>query len=345
MSTVSLLTTDEQQVEFSCEADETIVAAAKRQGYYLQAQCQQGSCGACVATTTDRDNILLNGYDSQVLSEQDLSQGKVLLCCTTVSADTQFQLPYSRNLISDCAPQRRDATIAKIEALNADTYRLILQLDEHPDFGLGFDFEPGQFAQLFIPGTEICRPYSMAIAPGFTGELEFFIKIRKGGAFSTFLSEQAVVDMPLSLEGPFGSFMLSDNGFKPRLFIAGGCGLASTLSMLRRMAEWQESHPATLLFGVWNQHELFALPEIKALCQELPQLDVKICITEGDLPESVELPMYSGSLLKVLAGWVDEEKVKSDVYICGSTGLINSTKAYCLEQGFEENAIYYEYFR
>lgn len=343
MKRISLITSDNEKLVFNCEPGETVINAAKRNGLYLQAQCNQGTCGSCLASTTNKNNIKLSGYDKDILNEQDIASGKTLLCCTQILEDITFSLPYPRCLINDNEPQERTATISELDKLNEDTYRLLLQLEDHPDYGLSFDFEPGQFVQLTIPGANESRPYSLANAPGFSGNLEFYIKYRQGGLFSSFLEKQAIKGMKLSVKGPFGSFVLHDNGIKHRLFIAGGCGLASIISMLRRMSDWQDPHPVTLLFGVWNKDELFAIDEIKKLTETLPNINIKICVKQG-LMESINLPTHNGDILSAIPDLINLNSVQPDVYICGSSGLVNACREFCLKNNINNSYIYFEHF-
>lgn len=343
MKRISLITSDNKELEFDCGLDETVVDAAKRNGFYLQAQCNQGSCGSCLASTANKKNIKLSGYDKDILSEQDMESGKTLLCCTQVLDDVIFTLPYPRCLINDAEPQERIATISKINKLNHDTYHLLLQLDDHPEYGLSFDFEPGQFVQLTIPNADESRPYSLANSPGFTGELEFYIKLRDGGLFSNFLQNLASTGMKITVKGPLGSFMLHDNGIKHRLFIAGGCGLASIMSMLRRMVDWQEPHPITLLFGVWNDTDLFALDDIEKLTQLLPNINTRICINKIT-SKQINLPVHNGDILSAIPNLINLKDEQPDVYICGSSGLVNACKEFCINNKINSSNIYFEHF-
>ncbi|MCF6768335.1 2Fe-2S iron-sulfur cluster binding domain-containing protein [Thiotrichales bacterium 19S11-10] len=345
MAKISIKTSDGQILEFVSRADETVVAAAKRHGYYLQIQCNQGTCGVCLAKAENRDAISLSGYDKDILNDEDINSGKVLLCCTKVTEDASFLLPYPKSLIRDGELKKRKAIITRLDDLNIDTKHLVLKLDDDPVFGLGFDFEPGQFVQIFMPNTTVCRPYSIANAPGFSGELEFYIKLREGGVFSQFLSDRASIGISVDIYGPSGNFILHDNGLKPRIFVAGGCGLASILSMLRRMAEWQDSHPVMLLFGVWRKEELFALDEIEKIKQLLPQLVVKICVADG-VVDSLNSPFLveSGSIIDVLSLVSNDISLDSDIYICGSPQLINASKIFFELCGLSKDYIYHEHF-
>jgi ferredoxin-NADP reductase len=180
----------------------------------------------------------------------------------------------------------------------------------------------------------------VANAPNWDGSLEFLIKLRPHGQFSTWLQETAAPGMTLGLEGPFGTFVLRDYGLRPRYFIAGGCGLASVMSMLRRMAEWQEPHPSKLFFGLWNQNEVFYREEIQHLAAELPNLDYRICVAEA----SGDWKGCRGSAVDAFAKALSEEASRPDIYICGSPGLIDGVAKAAEAQGVSRDRLIFERF-
>jgi ferredoxin-NADP reductase len=234
----------------------------------------------------------------------------------------------------------REATIISIVHLTADTVKLDLQLLPDEEDNLSLDFEPGQFVQLAIPDSDIKRPYSLTNAPNWDGTLEFLIKLRPQGKFSTFLSDKAAPGMKLSLEGPLGWFTLHDNGLRPRYFVAGGCGVASIMSMIRRMAEWQEPHQAKLFFGVWREEEVFYQQELADLAAEYPNFQYQICVFEA----SESWQGYRGSVVTALLETLKATDSKPDIYICGSTGLVESVVKAVKAFGINEDELIYERF-
>lgn len=94
-------------------------------------------------------------------------------------------------------PEREAEIVAKT-FLTKDTVKLDLQLLPDEDDNLSLDFEPGQFMGLHIPGNEdgAKRAYSLANAPNWDGSLEFLIKLRQNGQFSTFLETTAEAGKP-----------------------------------------------------------------------------------------------------------------------------------------------------
>jgi ferredoxin-NADP reductase len=192
--------------------------------------------------------------------------------------------------------------------------------------------------QISIPNSDIKRSYSLTNAPNWDGSLEFLIKLRPGGQFATFLREKAVPGMTLPLEGPHGWFMLQDNGLRPRYFVAGGCGVASIMSMLRRMSEWQEPHQARLFFGVWREDEVFYQQELADLAAEYPNFQYQICVFEA----SDSWQGYRGSVVTALEEALKTTDSKPDIYICGSPGLVDSVVEVVKPFGISEDELIYE---
>lgn len=351
---IKLTTNDGETVSFTCDSNEDLVTAAEKENIFLAAQCHTGACGACIAQHKTGD-YHLSEYSDDALTEADLGQNKVLLCCTYPNSDISLSLPYDYSAVRfEKLPQRQAEIIAKTY-LTPNTVKLDLQLLPDEDDNLSLDFEPGQFMEIHVPDehvqvygesdtqihvsqTPVKRAYSLANAPNWDGSLEFIIKLRKDGQFSTFLDQFAKAGMMLTLDGALGTFMLRDTGLRPRYFVAGGCGLASVMSMLRRMAEWEEPHPVKLFFGVWSEEDIFYQQEIEALAAEYPKLDYQICVTEA----SDSWTGYKGSVVDALKTALEAENTTPDIYICGSPSLIDGVIDTAHTLGMDDSRLIYE---
>ncbi len=335
--TIELITLDGKTLSYSCPEDTDLISAAEGVDIYLNAQCHSGSCGACIAHC-DSGEYRLEGYSEDALSEAARSQGEVLMCCTRPQSDMRLSLPYEYDLIRFEAPARRNARITTMTRLTPDTVKLELQLEPDEEGALSLDFEPGQFVQLGIPDTDIQRPYSLANTPNWDGSLEFLIKLRHGGVFSTWLDRQAAPGMMLEVEGPFGTFVLRDHGLRPRYFVAGGCGLASIMSMLKRMAEWQEPHTVKLFFGVSTEKDLFYQDEITQLAADYPNLQYQICLTRP----SPSWTGYHGSVVEAFKQSLAGAQETPDIYVCGSPHLVEGVTEAAIALGIDPNALIFE---
>lgn len=334
---IQLTTSDGQTLSFACEESEDLITAAEKANIFLAAQCHAGSCGACIAHC-DNGEFSLGEYSKDALNDDDRAKQQVLLCRTYPRSDLNMHLPYAHSLVRFEQIPVREAEIVAKTYLTEDTVKLELQLLPDDDGNLSLDFEPGQFMELTLPDTDSKRAYSLANAPNWDGTLEFLIKLRSHGKFSTFLHKTATTGMKLKLEGPLGTFILQDNGLRPRYFVAGGCGLASVISMLRRMAEWEEPHPVKLFFGLWAEEEVFFQQELAELAAVYPNLQYQICVTNA----SASWPGYQGSVVNAFTEALQAAESKPDIYICGSPGLIEGIADAAKSCGITRDSLFYE---
>ena len=336
--TIELTTRDGEQLRFDCAEDQNLLDAAVHAHIVLPSQCGQGNCGACYAEVSHGDFTL--GNHNPAALPNDAKKGSTLLCCTFAHSDLHITLPFNHDRILMAQIPVRSAEITAIDSIGANTLRLELHLAADEDGSSAAEFEPGQFMELEVPGQNIKRAYSLANTTNWDGRLEFLIRLQLGGLFSTWLRDQAKIGQTLLVHGPKGAFGLSENGLRPRWFVAGGTGLAPMLSMLRRMAEFQEPHPARLYFGVNQAEELFCQPELEMLQAELPQLQVIYCVWKpNDL-----WPGFRGTPVDALAKDLADASVLPDIYLCGPPALIDASETAARAQGVPDSQIMSERF-
>lgn len=336
---IHLTTRDGAELSFACAADRNLLEAAAEAHIALPSQCRQGSCGACQAEVTDGD-YLLGAHSPAALSADAVARGGTLLCRTFPRSDLCMTLPYAHERIVIGTIPRRSAEILAIEPIGLNTVRLELRYTPDEEGGSGAEFEPGQFMELEVPGQAIRRAYSLANTSNWDGRLEFLIRLQPGGLFSTWLQERARPGQSLSVHGPNGAFGLKENGLRPRWFVAGGTGLAPLLSMLRRMAELQEPHPARLYFGVNRVEELFCLAELEALRAELPGLQTTLCVWRPD----DDWQGFRGTPVDALVRDLGEASAKPDIYLCGPPALIEAAEAAARQLQVPDAHLYSERF-
>lgn len=330
---VTLETLDGQTVSVPCAPQQTLLDAAEQVHLRLAAQCRQGSCGACHALVRLGDYVL-GEHNPAALPAGVEGQHGILLCRTTPCSDLRVALPYDSSRIGHGVLPVREAEVVELERDGECTVRLALRLLPDADGnGAAAEFEPGQFMELAVPELDLKRAYSLANTSNWDARLEFMIRLQPNGRFSTWLREQAQVGSRVQVHGPQGAFGLQENGLRPRWFVAGGTGLAPLLSMLRRMAEFQEPHPARLYLGVTRPAELFGQAALAALQAELPGLQVVQCVWQA----APDWSGFSGSVVDALrqdlAALSGPNGAWPDIYLCGPPGLIDATEAVARELG------------
>ncbi|HEX6969867.1 MAG TPA: 2Fe-2S iron-sulfur cluster binding domain-containing protein [Micromonosporaceae bacterium] len=334
---VTLVTSDGQRLEFDCASGQSVLEAAAAAGATLPASCRQGTCGSCHASVIEGE-YELGAYSSLALPPARRDRGEVLLCRTYPHGCLSLAVPYGESRILYGGVPVRDGVITALETVARDTVRLELRLDS--EAGLDCQFDPGQFVELQIPGSDVKRAYSLANTGNWDGRMEFYIRLRPGGAFSTYLRTAARAGARLTVHGPQGAFGLRETGLKPRWFVAGGTGLAPLLSMVRHMAEWQEPHPARLLLGVNEEDDVFGVKELDAVAAELPGFTYDVCVWRPgpDWPNGPATPVH------LLAAALPAAPVKPDIYVCGPPPLVDAVARVATEAGLPSDHLYWERF-
>lgn len=336
---IELTTRDGAQLRFNCGPDQNLLEAAAQAAILLPSQCRQGSCGACYAETTDGDFTLAD-HSASALPAGAVEKGGTLLCRTFPRSDLCISLPFDQDRIGSGTIPVRQAEIVALDTIAAATVRLELKLLPDEDLGSMAEFEPGQFMELEVPGLDLRRAYSLANAANWEGRLEFLIRLQPDGRFSTWLQSQAQVGQTLTVHGPQGAFGVNANSLRPRWLVAGGTGLAPMLSILRRMAEFQEMQPVRLYFGVNRVEELFCLDELAILRSLLPQLQVVVCVWK---PEG-EWKGFQGTPAEALEKDLASIGVHPDIYLCGPPAMIDAATAVAQAAGVPPAQIISERF-
>ncbi|MBL8931111.1 MAG: 2Fe-2S iron-sulfur cluster binding domain-containing protein [Kineosporiaceae bacterium] len=329
---VRLTTSDGVTLAIEVPDGSTVIEAALEAGHVLPSQCCRGTCGSCHATA--RGAYRLGDHSPSALPPEKEAAGEVLLCRTYPLGTVDVALAYPRSRILDGGVGRREGIVVEVSRVARDTVALRLQLDPDETTGAGVEFEPGQFMELQLPGDERRRAYSMTNTGNWDGEVEFLIRLHEGGYFSGFLSELLDGRRPLGerviLHGPTGAFGLRESGLRPRWFVAGGTGLAPLLSLLRRMAEWGDPHPARLFLGVTTEEDLPKLPLLEDLAAQLPTLVVEPCVWEPISDWTGTRGTPADALAAALAG---RSGSAPDVYVSGPPLLVDAVTAVCLAAG------------
>ena len=121
-------------------------------------------------------------------------------------------------------------------------------------------------------------------------------------------------------KGPAGHFYLREDPGRELLFIASGTGIAPIRSMLLANAERPDPRPATLLWGLRSQRDLYYQEELVNLIRQTPTLTAVTTLSRPD-------PGWSGESGRVLR--LIEERIASvknlSVYLCGNSAMISDS--------------------
>src|SRR6266550_324017 len=143
-----------------------------------------------------------------------------------------------------------EAVVTEIEELAPAVMQVTIAFSDRE-----FQFEPGQYVNFRFP-EGVSRAYTIASAPERPEALQLCVRIGegKGGTALKALNPGAAV----SVEGPFGDFVLPQQEGRPVVFLAGDTGIAPVRSIVLHMLATKDKRPMTVLYEPDQRHILYA---------------------------------------------------------------------------------------
>ena len=332
---------DPVDIEMEVGEDENILDAAFRQGIHLMHGCREGRCSACKSYLLDGD-IQMDNYSTFACNDAEVEEGYVLLCRSHAFSDCTIELLNfdEDELLGGVPIQDVRARVTAVEPVTRDIVSLRLEAVEPATF----EFKPGQYADIHIPGSEEHRSFSMATTQSTPGQVEFLIKKYPGGKFSGLLDNGIGVGDELSLTGPYGTSTLKDGHVLPVICVAGGAGMAPILALLRHMSETANPRPVRFYYGARTAADLFYLDEIARLGKGLVDFTFVACLSDtmdGALPEQVHIE--EGFVTDIVARH-EGDIGKTEVYLCGPPPMVDAAMAMLDSRAVPKDQVFYDSF-
>ena len=241
---------------FEVQADETVLAAALRQGVMLPYGCKNGACGSCkgkiLAGAVDYGH-----YHARVLTESERAHGKVLFCQAKPLGELVIEC-RTIGAAKDIAVRLLPCRVQKLHKVADDVMIVQLKLPANERL----QFLAGQYIDFLLKGGER-RSFSMANAPHADELIELHVRQVAGGSFTEHVFNKMKERDILRLEGPLGSFFLREDSPKPTVFVASGTGFAPIKSILETAFHRNVTRPMVLYWGCRRPKDLYlnSLPE------------------------------------------------------------------------------------
>ncbi|MDH4984176.1 FAD-binding oxidoreductase [Aminobacter anthyllidis] len=309
MDGISITFADGEVMSFAPTPGGSVLTSAEQAGNALAHSCREGTCRTCVARRPNGD--------------------EVLLCVEPAQSGFEAVVPYRRADVSP--PTLRRAKINSFQKLSRSVWEIRYRLQ------FPLPFLPGQFVEATFPGIDGPRRFSMANGPA---EAEQILHVRDfpGGAMADYLATRAKPQDAFTVRGPFGIFYLRANP-KPKLFVAGGTGLAPIIAMLRGI-DRLSSPPLSLVLGFADEQDAYAIDQLKVLANELPLEIVMTADTAN--------PGWSGKTGNPVAGIGHVTGVPlqegTEAYLCGPPGMVGAARKALRELGLHQDDIFNEEF-
>ena len=243
--------------QFSCDAGESILAAAIRAGVGLPYGCKNGACGSCKGKLVS-GQAELGTHQERALSAAEREAGQSLFCCAMPQSDVVIEAREVLG-VGDFPIKKLPSRVAKLDRLTDDVMVLSLQLPATERM----QFKAGQYIEFLLKDGKR-RAYSMATAPHSDELLALHIRHMPGGLFTDQVFGTLKEKDILRFEGPLGTFFLREDSEKPIIMLASGTGFAPIKAMIDHWAHQQSTRPITLYWGGRRPADLY----MNALCEE-----------------------------------------------------------------------------
>jgi CDP-4-dehydro-6-deoxyglucose reductase/3-phenylpropionate/trans-cinnamate dioxygenase ferredoxin reductase subunit len=289
------------EVVFECAPGETILEAAERAGYSIPYSCRKGVCSTC-------EGKLVAG--EAMVRGRGLNQGP--------EDGVQFcqARPRSNVEILPKRFERREPVVRKL--VTATVFRVtqpapdvtVLQLRFPP--GIRAKFHAGQYLRILMPDGD-SRNYSMANPPRESDGAQLHIRHVPGGQFSENLLKGVEKGGKLTVELPYGEFLLNEASTKPIVMLATGTGFAPIKSIVEDQIKRGNSRSMHFYWGAQRQHDLYMgeLPEKWA--QTLPWFSYTPVLSNPDGSWAGRTGLVHEAVLADFADLSGHE-----VYACGN---------------------------
>jgi CDP-4-dehydro-6-deoxyglucose reductase, E3 len=303
---------------FAVQRDETLLAAAIRQGVGLPYGCKDGACGSCKSRLL-QGRVIHGAHQLKALSLSEEEAGLVLTCCATPQTDCTLE---ARSVpgAGEYPVLKMPTRVLAMHRPAPDVAVLRLQLPANQRF----QYHAGQYIE-FILRDGARRSYSMANAPTRVGHppaIELHIRHLPGGLFTDQVFSTLKEKDILRVEGPFGSFFLREST-KPIILLASGTGLAPVKALIEQMRDTGDARPAWLYWGCRSRRDLYLHDWALEAAAELPQLRYVPVLSEPHADDGWR--GRTGLVHQALmADWPDLSG--HQVYACGTPAMVDAAQ-------------------
>jgi CDP-4-dehydro-6-deoxyglucose reductase len=303
--------------QFSCEAGETILAAAIRAGVGLPYGCKNGACGSCKGKVVS-GSVELGLHQERALSADEKAAGLSLFCCAKPQSDVTIEAREVQGA-GEFPVKKVPVRVAKLDRVADDVMVMSLQLPATERM----QYKAGQYVEFLLKDGKR-RAYSIATPPHADEQLTLHIRHMPGGLFTDHVFGAMKEKDILRFEGPLGTFFLREDSDKPIVLLASGTGFAPIKAIVEHWAYSKSTRPVTLYWGGRRPKDLY----MHALCEEwtktLPNFRYVPVVSDAQ-PEDGWSGRSGFVHAAVLADLPDLSR--HEVYACGNPLMIDAARS------------------
>ncbi len=321
--------------EFFVEGSDSILEAALRAGISLPYGCSDGSCGLCKARIVSGQSQPLRAPAFK-LSAEDQARGQALLCCQVALTD----------LVIEAAPPAsardipRQQLVAQVKAIEFPVDDMaVLHLRSPASQRLRF--LSGQHVRLDL-GAGMTADYPVASCPCEERSLQFHVRRRVGNAFAEKVFAGLGDADVVSVDGPFGEFVLQEESDRPLLFIAADDGFAPIKGLIEHALALDVAEVMHLYwFGLHAQGQY-----LDNLCRAWADaldnfLYTPIMLLPAADAAALSTPALAENLERLTQAHPD--LATFEVYLAGPRAFVDFTRGFLRQHGLPELQLHADY--
>jgi CDP-4-dehydro-6-deoxyglucose reductase, E3 len=210
---------------------------------------------------------------------------------------------------------------------------LTLRPLDHP-----IDYQAGQYVLLGDTGyTRPPRSYSAANAPLPDATIDLLVTLVPDGEVSPWVHHHLHPGDEVLVSGAYGTFVDEHEDGRPRLYVAGGSGLAPVRALAEAALRQPEPPPMTLRFSARTTDDLIDDLLFRRWQRDCPNFRYLRTLTRSAGPPPVgHIPDVLPELLPSLDTYL--------VYIAGGSGFVADCEKAVRRQGAEPGRVFTEEF-
>jgi ferredoxin-NADP reductase len=195
---------------------------------------------------------------------------------------------------------------------------------------------PGQHVDVRLTsehGSRIQRSYSIASSPQ-KERLTLLVGRLQTGELASCLFDELRQGDELDLRGPMGvSFSWESRMGGPSLLVAGGCGIAPLMSMIRQRAAVGDKVPTRLLYSSRSPDDIAYRGELDRFARSDGSLEVIHTLTRAQPPGWMGYSRRIDNEMLDEISWRPEEKPLA--FLCGPTPMVKTVATGLVELGHD----------
>ncbi len=327
-----VVTLVDEELQFTCQAEQSILDAALARGIVMSYGCRDGMCGSCMGRLISGQIHYPQGQPGGI-TDQEVAMGQALFCKAVPRSDVTIKARVIKQA-EEIEVKTLPVKVQRIEPVSDDVIRLILQLPAVENFS----YRAGQWVYFLLKDGRK-RAFSIANAPDEKHQLELQIRHAVGGVFTDFVFDQLQPGDLLRIEGPHGTFFYQSED-RPMLLVAGGTGFAPIKGIFEEISKQELAFPVHLFWGSRAKKDLYQDDLVR---QWVDRYGIKYSPVLSDAEPT---DAWQGE-----TGFVHEAVIRAypdltdySVYMAGPPQMIEACKQTFVGAGLEPSRLHYDSF-